>query len=249
MSDQPAGSALHLRLLESIAEQLKSPLTVIARQAELSLAGVQTHRDDFCDIRQHAAVALSLIDNYLLGLQLTGEQTALALEPLSAASALNDAAQELTGFARQNGVRLAVHIAGRYQPVVAHRRALRAALVSMGYELIAAQAAQNVPAEPGAGQSSHHPCLTLVAHRTARGIVAGMYGDYEALSETHWRTALELSGRARQPFAALTSGSAAGLFVANTLLQAMTARLRVGRYNRQYGMAVTLQPSRQLRLV
>ena len=241
------GMAGDVRLLESIAEQLKLPLAVIARQAELSdVEGAITPEDLQVIVRQ-AAMAVGLVDNYLLGLQLAEGQVELALEPLSAAAVLTDVAHELDSFAKQYGVHLALHIAGRYEPVVAHRRTLRAALTSLGYELIAAQAAHQAGSEfdgktPGAR-------LTLASHRTSQGIVVGMYGDYEILSESRWRSALALCGRAHQPFGALVSGSAAGLFVAEALLEAMAARLRVGRFQNQRGMAVTLQPSCQLRLV
>jgi len=261
-----------MQLLQSIAEQLKMPLTAIARQAELGEFGADISALDFRAVGEQASTALALVDNYLLGLQLATGQEILALEPVSAASVLADVAHELDSFAKRYGVPLEVHIAGKYEPVMANRKALRAALTSLGYELIAAQAAQceagvasseaMLAAGKNSGANAANPTnptnlapktslapLVLASHRTAHGIVAGMYGEYAMLSAPRWRKALALRGRARQPFAALSAGSAAGLFVADTLLQAMTAQLRVGRYHHQQGMAATLQPSRQLQLV
>src|SRR6185436_4383369 len=119
-------------------------------------------------------------------------------------------------------------------------RGLRAALLSLGYALIESRAAQD---------NARRPQLSLAAHRTQHGIVTGVYGDYQQLSTEEWRRALKLYGRAQQPFVALAPGSGAGLFVANTILEAMSARLRVGRHQKQSGLATTLQPSQQLQFV
>jgi hypothetical protein len=106
--------------------------------------------------------------------------------------------------------------------------------------MIEAQAAQEFPRH-------HH--LTLAAHRTPHGIVAGMYGEYEELEAQDWHTALKLKGRVQQPFTGLATGSGAGLFVADTILKSMSTRLRVGRHQKEIGLATTLQPSQQLSFV
>jgi hypothetical protein len=131
-----------------------------------------------------------------------------------------------------------LEIGGKYGPVMGNYDGLKSALVSLGYELIEAQAAHTKSAR-----------LTLAVTRNAHGIVAGMYSAYEELQAEHWRRAIELCGRARQPFTALSAGSGAGIFVADTILQAMDARLRVGRYHKQCGLTTMLRPSPQLQLV
>jgi hypothetical protein len=60
---------------------------------------------------------------------------------------------------------------------------------------------------------------------------------------------LQLCGKVRQPFTMLAGDSGAGLFVAEAILQAMEANLRVGKHSKNYGLATTLQPSQQLSLV
>jgi len=223
-------------LLRSVAEQMKLPLTQIVRQVELANLGAGPV--DTQALQTQATVALTLVDSYLLGLQLLSEQASLALEPVSVASTLTDTAHELSRFAKQYNVGLEVHVAGRYEPVMAHHVGLRAALLSLGYALVEAQAAQG-------GKRR----LVLASHRGAHGIVAGLYGKYENLQASQWRRALELCGRAGQPFTTVSTGSGAGLFVADAILQAMATRLRVGRYHKQTGLAATLLPSQQLRLV
>ncbi len=226
-------------LLQSIAEQLRVPLTVIARQAEASQL-VSTPSFNTAElIKSQANAALALVDNYLLGLQLLAGQGELALTPVSVASTLVDVAHILQDFARQYDVGIDLAIAGRYEPVMAHGQALRAALVSLGFALVEAVSAS---------QRTSHRRLLLAVHRTRGGIVAGLYGQLQ-LSSVDWRRARSLEGTAHQPLQSMLSSSAAGLFVADALGQAMAAPLQVGRHARNTGLAMTLLPSQQLRFV
>lgn len=223
------------QLLRSIVEQIKSPLTAIARQAELGTLTGEPAVADLHAINTHAMAALMLADSYLMGLQLLREQASLALEPVSVSSMLTETAHELHGFAKQYGVDLELHIAGKYAPVMAHRTGLKSALLSVGYALL-----ENTPLE--------NSRLTLAVRRTPHGIVTGLYGSFEDLNTERWRRALDLHGKAPQPLRALGSNGA-GLFVAEAILQAMATRLRVGKHLKQQGFATTLQASQQLSLV
>jgi hypothetical protein len=227
-------------LLLSVAEQLKVPLTTIARQAELGQLTGDADKIDSAAIRMQATAALTLVDSYLLGIELMRSSAQLELEPVSIASTLTDTAHDLDRFAKQYQVQLEVEVGGKYGPVMGNPRGLRAALLSLGFALVEAQAAQDM-------QGPRR--VILATHRTPHGIVTGMYGHYEALSADRWRAALGLAGRATQPLNALTPGSGAGLFVADTILRSMETRLRVGRYQHQSGLAATFQPSQQLSFV
>jgi hypothetical protein len=227
-------------LLVSVAEQLKIPLTTIARQAELGQLTGQLELTDTDAIRTQATAALTLVDSYLLGLELLHAHNNLELEPVSIASTITDAAHDLDQFAQQYRVQLEVEVAGKYGPVMSNPRGLRAALLSLGFALVEAQASQDMRGPKR---------VVFATHRTPHGIVTGIYGQYGALSAEHWRAALSLAGRARQPLTVLTPGSGAGLFVADTILRSMDTHLRVGRYQHQSGLAATFQPSKQLQFV
>jgi K+-sensing histidine kinase KdpD len=221
------------QLLRSVAEQLKTPLTTIARQIELwQLAGIIKQADSVA-VRTHTTAALTLVDSYLLGLQLIQDQGSLVLEPVSISSVLADTAHELDGMAKQYDTKLELYIGGKYSPIMAHAAGLKAALLALGYALL-----------EGGGSGT----LILAAHRTAKGITAGIYGGYEQFSAQAWREALTLKGRVVQPLRTL-SGSGAGLFVADAILQAMSTDLRVGRHLKKQGLATTLQLSQQLTFV
>jgi hypothetical protein len=227
-------------LLLSIAEHLKVPLTAIARQAELGQLTGRVELTDASAISTQATAALTLVDSYLLGLELMSRQAELELEPVSVSSMLMDTAHDLDRFARHYQVQLEVEVGGKFGPVMSNPRGLRAALLSLGFALVEAQAAQDM-------QGPRR--VVMATHRTPRGIVTGIYGQYESLSAERWRAALGLAGKARQPITSLMPGSGAGLFVADTILRSMDTHLRVGRYLHQRGLAATLQPSRQLQFV
>lgn len=225
-----------MRLLLSVAEQLKTPLTVLARQAELAVRDSQSPLSPAA-VQSQAMAALALVDHYLLGLQLLARQQRLDLEPVSISSTLADTAYALEQFARQYGVNVELAVAGRYGPVMAHHTALRAALLSLGLALV--EAASQQP-------SVRH--LTLAVHRTSQGVVAGLYG-FKDVAAADWRRALRLQGQSRQSFPALSGGPAAGIFVADALGRAMDSQLRVGKHARLTGLAMTFQPSQQLQLI
>ncbi len=231
-----------------MAEELKLPLQHIARQAELQMMQTVSAteivepslRSGLHDIQASADMTLQLLDSYLLSLRLSFEPAAqLSLEPVSLSAVLHDTASELRHIAKAYGVTLQLHVQGRYEPVLAHRQALQSALVALGYAVIEAL--------PSTGTDNRR--LQLATHRTKHGIVAGVYGDLDGLTPQLFRRAKELHGLTRQPMVGTMPGSGAGLFVAEAIMAAMASRLRVGRFQRLPGFAVTLPASEQLQFV
>jgi hypothetical protein len=223
------------RLFLTLAQQMKMPLMNIARRAELGPDNVSLET-----IRITADAALRLLDNYLLGIELTGSNgMAFETEPVSVASVLYDAGNQIRPLATAYGVTLDLRVDGKYNPVMAHRRALQAALVSLGYALIETLPALDIP------QSRLH----LTAHRCRYGIVAGMYCDTEQITPQALRTGRGLYGYAHQPLADFSYTSGAGVFVADAILHAMKAKLSVSRHQHMHGLGVVLPMNPQLRLV
>lgn len=225
-----------VQLLRSVAEQLKVPLSLIARQAELGQLTGTMHVQGMETIEVHASAALSLVDCYLLGLQLARQQMKLDFEPVSVSSLLVEVAHELEPLAAQYQTDVQVQIGGKYEPVMAHRAGFKAALTSLGYAFLSGQ------------QAVRRNVLTLAVHRNTKGIVTGMYSTSHALNADSWRRALELAGSATKPLSSLT-GSSAGLFVSASIFSAMSSELKASKYQRQQGLAAILQPSHQLAFV
>jgi hypothetical protein len=228
-----------LDLLKVVAEEIKRPLIEIARSSELvSLTDQSALENVIATVETSANTALDLIDSYLLGLQLAGQQQILQLESISIGSVLYDTAHDLDKFAKIYNTTVQLSFKKTQRSVMAHSNGLHAALVNMGRVIIESQAEHNPPA-----------IINLGLHNYAGLVVAGIYSDMEPIAPAYLRAACKLYSRTRQPFRQLSSSSAAGIFIAHNILQAMSARLRTARYHKQAGLAVTLQPSYQMQLV
>lgn len=221
-------------LLLSVAEELKLPLMQIARQAEQGAPDPKV-------VRGTAESALRLLDNYILSLRLQSQATLLDMEPVSVSSVLYDTGQDLDAMARNYGIELELNIAGRYGTVMAHREGLRSALTSLGAALIEALPALESPQLK----------LRLASHRSRYGIVAGLYTDAPQLTNTALKRGRRLQRQrvSRQPLTTVSHTSAAGIFVADTLLQAMSLRLRASRHQRLYGLGTVMRPNNQISLI
>jgi hypothetical protein len=225
-------------LLLSVIEQLKMPLMNIARSAEL--ARDQEESLPARDIQVTADAAVRLLDNYILGVHLASREAWLEdIEPVTVASVLYSAGQQLEPIARAYGVNIDMNIDGRYGPVMAHRRGLEAALVSLGYALVEALPAHEAP----------QLTLQLAAHRCRYGMVAGIYCDAEQVTTDALRMGRQLYGRARQPLNTISHTSGAGVFVADAILHAMQSQLGVSRHGNLYGLGAVLPLNPQLQLV
>jgi hypothetical protein len=223
------------RLLRALAEQLKLPLLQIAREAEL--AATNQTPESLKSISYTADMALRLVDSYLLSVQLQALPS-LELEPVSVSAVLQDTAHRLNQLAKQYDAELEVHLSGKYEPVMSHRQSLEAAFATLGYSFI--------EAVPHAGKKHK---IILGAHRSSKGLVAGVFGNQDGLSTDMYKRGMALFGTARQAVPGLTPHAGAGVFVAESLLNNMQTPLHLSRHNKLLGLAATLLPSQQLSLV
>jgi hypothetical protein len=227
------------QLFLSLAEQLSRPFLQISRLAELAAGEPPEDRAAYWSIVQTVASAsLDLVESYALSLRLQDKLSSLEIEPVTVSSLLYDTAHALTPYAKQYGIELELDTGFRLQPILGNREVLESALTSLGQVFILAGA-----------ESDEQSPVRLAAHRSRYGVVAGLYGNQPLLSGDSLRRAHALAGKARQPLQRLVSGSAAGVFVAESLLQTLSAHLHVARYHKLTGLGVTLPPSHQLQLV
>lgn len=228
----------HIQLFKSFAESLKLPLTQIARTAELSAKNGSV--DPLNDLSLAADNLNSLIEHYMLSLQLQSFGDELELTPVSIGATLQEVAHNIHNHAYQNSCDVELQLAGKYAPVMAHPKALQAALMSISQVLIDAQ---------GEREPTKRQVIKLAAHRTRYGIVAGIFTDIDGLNTATLKRAKNLFGSVKQPLTQLTSATGAGVFVADSLLSTMTSGLRVAKYQKLNGLAATFSPSQQLALM
>jgi hypothetical protein len=215
-------------LFFSLAEDLKTPLLRIAYQAELS---------DSEAIRSTALDALKLLDAYLLS---TSSQAAFALEPVSPAAVLVDAAHDLSPFAKKFDCQVELDTHMSHATALLHRQGLLAALTAIGKVFIEAHGILG-------GKGS----VALSAYKSKNGVAVGIFQTEGSslISAQLLSRARSHVGSAARPFAGLASGAAAQLFVAERLLQGMHTSLRTARRGTRSGLAADLLPSNQLNLV
>ena len=226
------------QLFLGLAEQLARPLLQVTRVAELAADDPAAAAAHWQMVRAITDSTLQLVESYALSLRVHGRVAPLELEPVTVSSLLYDTASALQPFAKQYGVALALDAGPRLQPIMADRSVLQSAMTALGQVFVVAQA-----------ESEDQGAVHLSAHRSRYGVVAGLYGSSAQLGADSLRRAHALQGRARQPLQRLVSGPAAGVFVADSLLQTLAARLHVARYHSLTGLATTLQPSKQLELI
>lgn len=223
------------RLVRAVAEQMKLPLLQIARSAEL--AAETGNLAAFSRIAMVSDAALKVLDGFLLAQ--SQPQAALHLEPVSVASVLNDTAHKLEQFAGHNDCDIEISINGRYAPAMAHKETLESALLLLGYGLIESR--------PTDTNKRHR--VIFATHRSAKGLVAGVFDNQSGMSADVFRRGKALFGNARQALPSVSGTNGASIFIADTLFTSMATPLRVAKHDRHTGLAATLNQSQQLRLV
>ncbi len=229
------------RLFLNLAEQVKLPFVQILHESELLRTRFQDPSIAASSqlITMTSQSALSLIDGYLLSVQMQNEQQ-LELEPVSVSSAVYDVAESLDQYAQAHSCKLELHVAGKYGPVMANRRAVYVALRNLSSNFIEAVSAQ---------RSESDMTLRLAVRKNASGVSTGIFSYYPLLSSSLLAKAKLINGMVHQPMAKFDSGMGSGVFVADALLRQFDAPLKVARFQGMHGLATTLLPSRQLNLI
>lgn len=222
-------------LFLSLAEQVKLPFVQVTHAAELMQGNtsVQENKQTIIEVSQ---AAVRLIDGFMLSVKLQNEQQ-LNLEPVPVSSLLYDTAQILDGYAKMHDCELRLEVAGKYEPVMANSVALQYALANLGYSFI------------GAAREEKQKIIKLAVKRTRSGISAGVFGEVSNISGTLLTQAKQLRGKVHQPFTQFTSDNAAGVFVADSLFEALGSSMKVAKSGGMTGLAASFLPSRQLSLV
>lgn len=228
------------RLFMSLADGMQHTmlqLALLGEQARVGSEGCETAM--WQSVTDISRASLQLLEAYTLVLRLQGSAAPPELEPIALTSLLYDTLHVLEPYAKQAEIALELHMPRRLEPVVSDRTILQAAFVGLGQVIILAQAEAD----------TDQAVVRLGAHRSRHGIVAGWYGHDFQLTNAAFSRAKKLSGWAQQPYSELANGSAAGVFMAESLLESLSRKLHVARYRSTCGLAVTLPACQQLKMV
>lgn len=227
------------KLFLSLGDQLGQIFLQIARLAELSrMPGRGDSLKNWSAIQYMAESALVLTDSYVLNERLRQRLISPEIEPVTVSSLMYDALQQLVPLAKRYDVELVLDDYPRLSPVMSDGMILQAALSSLGQMFVLAEAQKEDPRP-----------VRFAAHKSRYGVVTGLYTADNGLSVTAFRRSKTLHGNSRQPMTSFTNGSAANVFVAESLLQSIAAKLHVARYHKLTGLATTLPACNQLQLI
>lgn len=219
-------------LWRSLAAELKLPLTQIARTAELVQSGQSP--EGLRSIEAAASSGLRLIDSFLL---LSDQQRQLPLTPVSVSALLYSVAEEMSDLSRLYDAKIDIRLGSSTPQIMAHGAGLEAALTALVYTFLTG------------GLRSRKQTVTLIAKRSGGSVVTGVVCSSANITAEDLQLARRLFGRAAGPANHITQNSGVGLYMADNLLTAMEAPLKVIRNGRQTGLAATLLPSQQLVLL
>lgn len=118
----------HNQLLNSLVRELKGPLVLIARRAELEKSGGKLN-DALQSIQDTADKTLQLIDSYLLTTQSEYGQHSLQLEPMGIGSIVYELAQDLRSYAKDKKIDLMVDV--KDGDVMGNREGLKAVILCL----------------------------------------------------------------------------------------------------------------------
>jgi hypothetical protein len=224
-------------LLMILAQQLKLPFLQISQHLELAKRGEPLQLNQMSAITD---MAIQLLEGYTLGESLKSGQTQLQLEPVAVSSVLHNSADQLAGIAKQYNCDIEINLRGRYSPIIGSRSGLETAITALGCSIIQSQ---------NYGESKTRAKVTLAAHRSRWGIVAGAFSSQGDISKMALKRAKLLYKHSQYPSFPSKIGDSAGIFIADLLFSLMSAKLFVARHNSCDGLAVTLTPSPQLKML
>jgi signal transduction histidine kinase len=218
------------KILHTVAEYIKTPLTRILAHLQLVDYGASLDRD-FMEVT--AVSAVRLIDSYLLSTQIYNQQQQLVLEPVSVAAVMNDVFQQMSAFARLQNKQPELIVGKKLGLVMASSRALHAALTTLTYSILQ--------------QGSHgHSRVTFMVTRSGGKIRCGIFDSSLQVSSDTLSKVQKLHGRASRPSADLPHGAGSGLALADGIITGMGSKLVVTKSRYGKGLVADFLPSTQL---
>lgn len=222
------------KLLSSLVRELKNPLVLIARKAEL--AGISSADTAFLDIRHTAENTLKLIDGYLLAAQSEYGQQALPLETVGVGSVIYDAVNDLRTYAKEQKIDFATEV--KDADVTANREGLKAMVWCLS-ELALTSSIDDKK------EVQRVRIKTLLA---GEKVTVAVLSNQLDITDSELQAAKQLQGTSHLAGAKL-SDSGIRLAIADTLARSLGSTLSARKINGLRGFSFELNGSRQLQLI
>lgn len=222
------------QLLGSLVNELKSPLILIARQAESEKTGA--NKTEFEAIQKAAEKSLQLIDSYLLMAQSEYGQRALRLEPVGVGSVIYEVAKDLAPYAKAREVDFAVDVKDSH--VMANRQGLKAVIMCLSELFIE----QN-------SESTDKRCkVRIETRREHENITVSVLSSELEITNKDLELARRMQGNSHMANGKMPD-SGIRLAIADVLTNSLGSHLQVRQINGLKGLNFELAGSKQLQLI
>lgn len=222
------------QLLSSLVNELKSPLILIARQAESEKSGA--NKSEFESIQKAAEKTLQLIDSYLLMAQSEYGQRALTLEPVGVGSVIYEVANDLAPYAKARKVDFTVDVKDAH--VMANRQGLKAVLMCLSELFI----------EQNNDEKTKHRKVRIETRRERENVAVSVLCSQLEITNKDLELARQMQGNSHMANGKMPD-SGIRLAIADVLTNSLGSHLQVRQINGLKGLNFELAGSRQLQLV
>lgn len=221
------------QLLSSLVNELKSPLILIARQAESEKES--TKKTEFEAIQKAAEKTLQLIDSYLLMAQAEYGQRALTLEPIGVGAVIYEVATDIAPYAKAREVDFSIDVKDAH--VMANRQGLKAVLMCLSELFIE----QNSDEE-------HRKEVRIETRRENQNVAVSVLSSELEITNKDLELARRMQGNSHLANGKMPD-SGIRLAIADVLINSLGSSLQVRQINGLKGLNFELAGSKQLQLI
>lgn len=214
-------------LLDSIVEQLRSPLLTIKLMVE---AGETNQLDSI------TSSSIQLLDDISYVRELMRSSCRLDLSPVNIAVLSDDIAHALTPLARAKNICIEPRLTGN-RPILAHRFTLLRAYENMVKGILSMSTGEK------------DSTVVLSTSSMKNEVRFGVYSSDVNLTARDLGQMRKLFGASRRPASLVSTSPVTELYIADKLLSILGLKLRTAISSRQHGFATLLSPSSQLELL
>ncbi len=214
-------------LLDSIVEQLRSPLLTIKLMVE---AG------DISQLDLITSSSIQLLDDISYVRELSRNSSKLDLSPVNIGVLSDDIAHSLASLARAKNISIQSKFIGN-RPILAHRFTLLRAYENMVKSIL--------------NMASGDRASSIILSTSSRSneVRFGAYSSDVNLCARDLSQMRKLFGASRRPASLVSASPVTELYIADKLLSILGLRLRTAISAHQHGFATILTPSAQLNLL
>lgn len=214
-------------LLDSVVEQLRSPLLTI----QLMLEAGQTESVDVI-----TRSSIQLLDDINYVRELIKTRPTLDLSPTNISVLSDDIAHALSPLAKTRNINIHTRVSCN-RPVLAHRYTLLRAFENLVRGIL------NVT------KSSDESTVTLMVSKQDQMVRMGAFSSTASIAAKDLNQMRKIFGLSRRPLSQQSTSSETELYIADTLLSLLGHQMRTAISSRQRGFCANLNSSSQLSLL